>query len=221
MKYVVMSDLHGRLPTPAVMPFADALILAGDVCPDYSPFITALCREHQMAWLDTTYREWDLLMRQRYDRIFFLPGNHDFIVELPKKLKSEFVVDQLVEHEDKKLYFLPWTPYSGGNVFWAYQCTDGMLSLKTREIPKNLDILVSHGPAYGCLDVAQSGYDCLGTRAGSRSIKSLVERVQPKVMVCGHIHEGRREGSSKMIGQTTVYNVARWGNDWKPTILEM
>jgi Icc-related predicted phosphoesterase len=46
------------------------------------------------------------------------------------------------------------------------------------------DLLVAHEPPYGVLDRA-----CTGQHIGSRSVRDYVLRVQPRVLVCGHVHE--------------------------------
>ncbi|MCS7173411.1 MAG: metallophosphoesterase [Armatimonadetes bacterium] len=46
------------------------------------------------------------------------------------------------------------------------------------------DILVSHEPPYGILDRAWTGQ-----HIGSRAVRELVEQLQPRVVVCGHVHE--------------------------------
>ena len=66
-------------------------------------------------------------------------------------------------------------------------------------IPSGLDILIVHGPPYGFgdralpfgLPVAPSGRDRdnPGKHVGSRELTAAIERVQPRLVVYGHIHE--------------------------------
>jgi uncharacterized protein len=59
-------------------------------------------------------------------------------------------------------------------------------------------ILVAHPPPFGLRD------EVLGImHAGSRLIRNVIDRRQPKMVLCGHIHE--RAGQSTA-GQTTVVN---------------
>ncbi|MFQ5985874.1 MAG: metallophosphoesterase [Thermoplasmata archaeon] len=46
-------------------------------------------------------------------------------------------------------------------------------------------ILATHAPPYGHVD------DSAGRHLGSRSIRTLVDRYPPRVVLCGHIHEAR------------------------------
>lgn len=65
-------------------------------------------------------------------------------------------------------------------------------------------IVVSHEPPRNCLDETWSG-----SHAGDPQIRNFIERVQPDLMVCGHIHEAR--GESK-IGKTVVCNIGKLGS---------
>lgn len=58
-------------------------------------------------------------------------------------------------------------------------------------------ILVTHAPPYGTLDVVPGA-----GHVGSRALRRLVDRYAPKLVLCGHIHEGR--GVEE--GATTVVN---------------
>ena len=56
-------------------------------------------------------------------------------------------------------------------------------------IPENVDILVTHGPPLGYGDKVKGIF---GTqpRAGCENLlRTIKERVKPKVHICGHIHE--------------------------------
>jgi hypothetical protein len=62
-------------------------------------------------------------------------------------------------------------------------------------------VVVAHNPPYGTnCDVRSSG-----EHVGSRAMRSLVERFQPEVFLCSHIHESG--GSSDVVGGTRVLNV--------------
>ncbi len=66
------------------------------------------------------------------------------------------------------------------------------------------DVLVSHEPPYGVLDRAWNGQ-----HIGSRAVRELVERLKPRVVVCGHVHESP---GIERVGETVVVNCTM-GND--------
>jgi uncharacterized protein len=59
-------------------------------------------------------------------------------------------------------------------------------------------VLVPHAPPHGAVDLTSSGVN-----AGSRSVRQFIERIQPLLVLCGHIHEAR--GQTR-IGQSHVVN---------------
>jgi Icc-related predicted phosphoesterase len=51
-------------------------------------------------------------------------------------------------------------------------------------IPKDTDVLVTHGPPYGILDLALGSH----LHQGCRELLDAVTRISPKLHVFGHIH---------------------------------
>ncbi|SLN59323.1 Calcineurin-like phosphoesterase superfamily domain protein [Roseovarius litorisediminis] len=62
------------------------------------------------------------------------------------------------------------------------------------------DILILHSPPKGVADMTSTGLS-----VGSRAIFDAIERIQPKLAVCGHIHDSW--GISGQIGNTKVVNL--------------
>lgn len=52
-------------------------------------------------------------------------------------------------------------------------------------IPENTDILVTHGPPYGVLDLNMHKQ-----HTGCKDLLNQVLKIKPKLHVFGHIHEG-------------------------------
>jgi len=59
-------------------------------------------------------------------------------------------------------------------------------------IPKDTDILITHGPAHGFLDqVKMLGSPNLGQNVGCELLADKIAEIKPKLHVSGHIHEAR------------------------------
>jgi Icc-related predicted phosphoesterase len=72
---------------------------------------------------------------------------------------------------------------------------------------KDLDILLTHVPPYGVLDMVDFPgipKDWKGKHAGSKAILDYIKKYHPRFVVCGHIHEGLGQ---KKVGETEVYNL--------------
>ena len=73
-----------------------------------------------------------------------------------------------------------------GRKFFQYAKTDPN-PFDEMEIPENVDILITHGPPRGHLDVL----DRNGRNVGCKKILRLVKELKPLLHVFGHVHEGR------------------------------
>lgn len=62
------------------------------------------------------------------------------------------------------------------------------------------DILITHSPPKGVADMTSAGIS-----VGSTAIRAAVERVQPQLALCGHVHDCW--GRSGSIGKTSVHNL--------------
>ena len=196
MRITVISDTHTRqgLIPMEDLPGGDLLIHAGDI-------------------MNSGYNRndiWDFLHWYHsipgYDAKVFIAGNHDRMFEnhpedveewLNKFGDIDYLQDEQVtlyfdgpngEHpEDNiRIYGSPWQPefYS-----WAFNLPKGSIEIagKWEAIPDNTDILITHGPAFGTLDtVAGRPWDSLGCEL----LAERIERLRPKIHVCGHIHSG-------------------------------
>lgn len=71
----------------------------------------------------------------------------------------------------------------------------------------NRKVFVPHAPPINTtLDVIRSG-----KHVGSRALRAFIERHQPDVAICGHIHEAR---GTDVIGNTQIINCGPVGNGY-------
>jgi len=80
---------------------------------------------------------------------------------------------------------------------------------------KNLDkvdILLTHVPPYGVLDKVsfeKAPEHWKGKHGGSKDLLKYIKKKQPRLVLCGHIHEGKGEA---MVGKTRVINLGALGD---------
>jgi Icc-related predicted phosphoesterase len=100
---------------------------------------------------------------------------------------------------------------------WAFNLDTPELDRKYEVIP-DCDIIVSHGPPFGYGDY--SPYE--QQQCGSQAFVDAIDRIQPKLVVFGHIHEGSGKYER---GQTTLINAthmdANYRPLYKPWVIEM
>jgi Icc-related predicted phosphoesterase len=181
MRIVAIADQHGHLPA---IPPCDCLLIAGDICPARDHSISA-----QLDFLSGPFRAW--LDHVPARDVVATWGNHDFIgQESPKlvpRLRWQLLVDRAVEIDGWRIYGTPWQPMFQN---WAFNLSEHQLAAKWEQIEHGTEILLCHGPPRGYGDNAPRP----GQRdehVGSPSLLLRIERVRPRLVVFGHVHNGR------------------------------
>jgi len=178
-----ISDTHNKhKQITEDLPGGDILLCAGD--------ISSMGYEHEIkefcAWFDKI---------KNYDHKIFIAGNHDWLFQRKPEVAKEiidsyktitYLQDEAVTLDGIKIYGSPWQPefYS-----WAFNLPRNgeEISEKWEAIPADTDILITHGPAWGILDNILGHIDKLGCEL----LTERIQKIQPKIHLCGHIHTGR------------------------------
>lgn len=191
LKIVHISDTHCKHEQVKI-PKCDVLIHSGDI----SNSGTQAEIERFFYWFtrqDSTYK-------------ILVAGNHDIVFdqgygedgEYPdwfNKLLERYLVydnlqfylkDSSCEIEGVSFWGSPHTPEirAGGKYTWAFTEPRRELGKYWMEFPKDLDILITHGPSYGKLDSIEEGEN-----VGCKYLRWHIEEKKPKVHLFGHIHE--------------------------------
>lgn len=176
MQITLISDTH-FCHNQLELPGGDMLIHAGDVC-GYGT------EDEAVAFL-----EW--FAEQPYKHKIFIAGNHDWFFEIYDKTYIDNIIpsnihylnDTGIEIEGFKIW---GSPVQIEFCEWAFNRKKGAdINKHWKLIPKNTDILITHGPPFGILDRTNSNYN-----AGCEMLLKKVNLIKPKLHVFGHIHEG-------------------------------
>lgn len=180
MKLTFISDTHSQhkiLTSNAynnILGSGDVLIHSGD--------ISSLGHRHEIK----NFLDW--FSNTNFTHKIFIAGNHDFWFEKNQDINQEYkdkgvhyLFDNSVEIDGVKFYGSPWQPEFNN---WAFNLPRGeKLAEKWQMIPNDVDVLITHGPAYGMLD-----YTMQGQQVGCQDLFHRIMEVKPKIHVCGHIH---------------------------------
>lgn len=204
MKIDCIGCMHGEYPA---LEGGDLLIVTGDLTASDQ----VIQYGHLGAWLD----------RQRYRKKILIAGNHDcyferkgfeFIKDVYEMIDVEYLCDSGTEFEGLKMWGSPWTPTFCN---WSFMLPRGAeLKAKWDLIPDDIDILVTHGPAYGILDeVSRNSRYNLGKNTGCADLRNALERIKPKLHIFSHIHEHggkqvllKHEGSNTLCVNCSIMN---------------
>ncbi len=197
VRIAATADLHGHLPP---VPECDLLIIAGDVTPASDHDVG-----FQAGWLDAEFRRW--LEAAPAEHVVGIAGNHDFIFDrapssVPDDLPWTYLQDTSVTVDGVTIWGSPWTPWFFDWAFNAPKGDDEEVFLRERAAtaPRDADILVVHGPPRGHGDRTSRGL-----RVGSVAFGDLIDEVEPRLALFGHIHEDQGVWPR---GATTLANVA-------------
>jgi hypothetical protein len=150
----------------------------------------------------TQFLEWFDKINNYEDKIF-IAGNHDRLFEKDpdwrKMILDEYKTIDYIQDEswvdyydgpngdypedNVRVYGSPWQPEFYN---WAFNLPRNGEELKSKWdiIPDNTDILITHGPPYGHLDIPGGQ----SIRVGCEMLRHRVDEFKPKIHVFGHIH---------------------------------
>lgn len=94
---------------------------------------------------------------------------------------------------------VPVTPFGS----WSFDLSEEEAEALLADCPEDA-VLVTHSPPYGHVDTAGGG-----DHLGSRAILKAVQRVAPRLVVCGHIHACWQQESA--VGGTRIVNAGPKG----------
>ena len=119
----------------------------------------------------------------------FIAGNHDFYFEKRTIKEIEDVLpagitylqDSGITIDDLKIWGSPVTPWFFN---WAFNRRAEMIGRHWDMIPRDTDILITHGPPFRILD-----QNIKEQHIGCKELFLAVQEIQPKLHAFGHIHE--------------------------------
>lgn len=189
MRIIAISDTHTFHREINLPPYkeGDVLVHAGDIT--------------GRGELETIFDFTNWINDLPYENVIVIAGNHDFCFEneyhylakdiLEKEGKIKYLEDSSIEIDNVKFYGSPWTLRFHD---WAFNADKGeSIQRKLDLIPKDTDVLVTHGPAKGhvggMLREVYSGKEIVEDLGCEQLLNKIIE-INPKIHICGHIHDG-------------------------------
>jgi hypothetical protein len=222
MKIVAVSDTHGR-DFFSLIEGCDLLLIGGDIEPVDSPHTHSV----QKIWWKHQFIPQLKELSKRCKNIAFIAGNHSTYLydlhvsnknaELTNLLPSNvhYLCESSVTINDLKIYGSPWcnAPIWAniGPPVWNFASGNhSFLEAIYADIPDDVDIILSHGPAHGfCDQILDSGIlDLKAEKFGDNASReklgcvALTNRIleiangqnsKLKYVLNGHIHSARHD----------------------------
>jgi Icc-related predicted phosphoesterase len=177
MKFIALSDTHGQHRSKKLNKFlqensADVLLFAGDL---------------QRNNLDdgTDFIDWLYNLPQKYKVITFgnHDGNFDYAIERAKLYSNIFILNnEAVVIDGIKIW---GSPDSLIFLNWFFMKTDDELEKIYKNIPEDVDIIITHTPPFGIMDKTVDGI----LTGSVNLLNRLLQLSKLKYHIFGHIHE--------------------------------
>lgn len=191
-RILAFSDMHGSRRCAAEIVAAagraDLVIGAGDFCVMREGLAEAMA-----------------LLAPVEAKAVYVPGNAETAGELRAATGATVLHGEGIERAGVRLfglgYAVPVTPFGA----WSCDLSEAEAEALLASM-QAADVLVSHSPPRGVADRTSAGVS-----VGSTAVRAAIERVQPALCLCGHIHDSW--GDSGSIGRTEACNLgprAHW-----------
>ncbi len=178
MKILFISDTHG-FHKDLIIPDVDMIIHAGDVANYKDPIRNEAEVLAFIEWFEKVPVEHKL----------WCAGNHDTSIEKGlvdpyKRCKTTtYLQHQSVNIKGLEIFMSPYTPQFGN---WAFNIRRDQLHEYWKDIPDNCDILVTHGPPKGIMDLSEMLPPL--EQCGDKALLTRVQEIKPRAHCFGHIH---------------------------------
>lgn len=201
IKIAAISDLHGYFPE--MTESADILLIAGDI----SPLQIQFNKPKMKNWIETEFAYW--IKSLPVDRVYLIAGNHDSYFESIKQSnilamqqacqKLTYLKNETTHYIDKngQLWSIFGTPYCHIFGNWPFMRSEEYMTEKFKQIPDEVDIIISHDPPFAAGDVdvileaPQHRAQRIFQHLGNEPLRARLDNyVNYKLLVCGHIHSG-------------------------------
>ena len=208
MRILTISNIHGQFDAFDLenLPEADMVLVAGDLT-NFGlrpPVNFQLRAEYELEMA----RDWFGRLHHHCPQILWVQGNHD--IDLPDDFLEPFaqnIRDQSVTVKRAgdsisvrgvSLTYAFDKPFLAQQ--WAFTTINPLADSSAFDFGYH-DIILSHGPPLDCLDITNTGQ-----HIGSPALQAHVLEHQPKLVVCGHVHEA---AGVRSLGQSMIVNSAR------------
>ncbi|MDB4265370.1 metallophosphatase domain-containing protein [bacterium] len=185
----IVADTH-RKHRELTIPECDVLIHCGDFCSFEQE------DERTLDDVDCWFAE------APAKHVVCVGGNHDFLIQSRefRFAHATLLEDSLFEVNGLTIYGSPWCPDLSG---FAHYATEDELIERWKKIPTGVDILITHTPPHGVLDLPASGFNHLGCPHLAKEL----QRIQPQLHLFGHIHASHGthvKGGTKFVNAAVV-----------------
>ena len=211
MRLLHLSDTHRNHDQLVIPDGIDLVMHSGDATNYRDPFKNEKEMWEFLEW----YGSLDIPNK------VFVCGNHDSSVEagLIKKSNIESFGITYLFNDDVTIngYEIWGSPHTPTFNDWSFMKSRAKIHKVWDTIPEDTDIILTHGPPLGMLDITNRR-DNLQEQCGDSALLGAIKRIEPAIVAFGHIHNTKRvynAGTKQIAGMRTIFSNASCVNDGK------
>lgn len=179
LKTTLISDTHSYHDRIKIEP-TDILVHAGDS----TNYRDAYRNEQEfrpfLEWFSTRDAKYKVMIAGNHDRCLLTKYWKDAV----KEAGIIYLEHEYYEIEGRKLFASPFVPIYGD---WNFMISRDKLGRYWEVLEPGIDLLITHGPPKGILDLSEDTSHTLEF-CGDSALMKAVNRVKPKYHVFGHLH---------------------------------
>ena len=202
MKIWHISDTHTYHGLLEIPEWIDTVIFSGDCSNPRNPYLN----EQEVL----NFIEW--FSKLPIKNKIMIAGNHDSSIE------NGFITKEFIQ--SKGIYYLEnsgiildginiWgSPHAPTFGDWSFMKARAKLDRVWQNIPKDVNILIVHGPPKGFLDLTYNRNRDI-ERCGCNALKKRVLEIEPDIVMFGHIHNYKdivNAGTMRTATSKTIYS---------------
>jgi len=180
MKTQIISDTHGKHHEINIEKDLDMIIHCGDSTNYYEWMPNQKEFENFIVWFSALPIKHKVLIAGNHDAWATKPYNIDRV----KELGINYLEHEYLEIEGKILFGSPYTPTFNN---WHFMKDRSKLDKWWQVLVPNIDVLITHGPPHGILDLSRNRDNVL-EYCGDKALLRHVLQNKPKYHCFGHIH---------------------------------
>lgn len=206
-KICCISDTHSH-HRQLVIPEADVLIHAGDIC--WKGELSIL--EDFCFWMKELPIKNKVLIFGNHETGFERGPKRQIAIEMVKGSGIHYLEDSGIEIDGIKYWGSPVQPFFCD---WEFNRQRGKdIKKHWDKIPSDTNVIITHGPPMGMLDEAPRGFNAIEHVGCQDLLNKLCELPDLKLHTFGHIHAAYGQ---KQVGHTMFVNASSCTESYTPT----
>lgn len=202
IKILHISDTHGFHHDMPLVEDIDIIIHTGDETSSARPIVNEIELMNFIKWYEQVNAKHKILIAGNHSAALY---NKLVTKETLAKHGIHYLENEGLELLGLNIWGSPWVPTFGN---WYFMKDRVKLDKIWQHIPSNTDILLTHGPPKGILDISTTRQGNI-EYCGDSALRKRIFKLKLKANLFGHIHDSKNNfnaGVTQLVGLDTIFS---------------